>query len=198
MAAFLSRATLESTVSKRTAKAKTPRRSSKSSCPWLTISANGSNLNFEDFLTFRLTRLTNAQRTNLTKRYLEEFELSLPEWRLLAMIARFAPMRFSEVTSRSSMDKGQVSRTLRVMEKRGLTKMKTMKGAASDALAAPVTVSITPKGAALYKAVLPAARRRQAEMILSLSESERLRLYETIDKLSATIGHAVVSQDESE
>jgi DNA-binding MarR family transcriptional regulator len=198
MAAFLSWATLEFTVSKRTAKAKTPRRSSKSSCPWLSISPNGSNLNFEDFLTFRLTRLTNALRTNLTKRYLEEFELSLPEWRLLAMIARFAPMRFSEVTSRSSMDKGQVSRTLRVMEKRGLTKMKTIKGAASDALAAPVMVSITPKGAALYKAVLPAARRRQAEMILSLSESERLRLYETIDKLSATIGHAVVSQDESE
>lgn len=185
-------------MSKRTAKAKAPRRSSKSSCPWLSISANGANLNFEDFLTFRLTRLTNALRTNLTKRYLEEFELSLPEWRLLAMIARFAPMRFSEVTSRSSMDKGQVSRTLRVMEKRGLTKMKTIKGAASDALAAPVMVSITPKGAALYKSVLPAARRRQAEMLLSLSEGERLRLYETIDKLFTTIGHAVVSQDESE
>jgi DNA-binding MarR family transcriptional regulator len=198
MTPFPSWATFEFTVSKRTAKAKTPRRSSKSSCPWLSISPSGANLNFEDFLTFRLTRLTNALRTNMTKRYLEEFELSLPEWRLLAMIARFAPMRFSEVTSRSSMDKGQVSRTLRVMEKRGLTKMKTIKGAASDALAAPVMVSITPKGSALYKSVLPAARRRQAEMLLSLSDGERLRLYETIDKLFTTIGHAVVSQDESE
>ncbi|HEU4601136.1 MAG TPA: MarR family winged helix-turn-helix transcriptional regulator [Steroidobacteraceae bacterium] len=181
---------------KRTAKAKSSRRT-KSSCPWLNIATNGSNLNFEDFLTFRLTRLTNALRTNLTKRYLEEFDLSLPEWRLLAMIARFAPMRFSEVTTRSNMDKGQVSRTLRVMEKRGLTKMKTMKGAASDALAAPVTVSITPKGAALYKAVLPAARRRQAEMLMSLTEGERLRLYETIDKLFHTIGQAALAQDDS-
>lgn len=183
---------------KRTSKAKTPRRTSKSSCPWLNIAANGSNLNFEDFLTFRLNRLTNALRTNLTKRYLEEFDMSLPEWRLLAMIARFAPMRFSEVTSRSSMDKGQVSRTLRVMEKRGLTKMKTIKGAASEALAAPVMVSITPKGSALYKAVLPVARRRQAEMLMSLSDADRLRLYETIDKLFTTIGHVVVSQDEAE
>ena len=147
----------------------------------------------EDFLTFRLSRLSNALRTNLTKRYLEEFELSLPEWRLLALVARFAPMRFSEVTTRSSMDKGQVSRTLRVMAARGLTKMKTIKDRGSrstEALAAPVMVSITPKGTSLYKAVLPVARKRQADMLLTLSQSERVTLYSIIDKLSETIGNA--------
>ena len=146
----------------------------------------------EEFLTFRLTRLSNALRTNLTKPYLEEFELSLPEWRLLALVARFAPMRFSEVTSRSSMDKGQVSRTLRVMAKRGLTKMKTIREGGSrstEALAAPVMVSITPKGTALYKEVLPVARRRQADILLTLSDAERAGLYSTIDKLFATIGN---------
>ena len=131
-------------------------------------------MNVEDFLTFRLSRLSNALRTNVTKRYLEEFELSLPEWRLLALVARFAPMRFSEVTARSGMDKGQVSRTLRVMAARGLTKMKTIKDRGSrstEALAAPVMVSITPKGTALYKAVLPVARKRQADLLLTISES---------------------------
>lgn len=156
------------------------------------MARSGSHLNVEDFLTFRLTRLSNALRTNLTKPYLEEFELSLPEWRLLALVARFAPMRFSEVTARSGMDKGQVSRTLRVMADRGLTKMKTIKDRASrstEALAAPVMVSVTPKGLTLYKAVLPVARRRQADMLLTLSESERTSLYAVIDKLSATIGN---------
>ncbi len=168
------------------------RSSSKTTSPWLSVSRAGSSLNVDDFLTFRLTRLSNALRTNLTKRYLEEFELSLPEWRLLALVARFAPMRFSEVTVRSSMDKGQVSRTLRVMAARGLTKMKTIKDRGSrstEALAAPVMVSITPKGTALYKAVLPVARRRQADLLLTLSESERVALYSTIDKLFATIGN---------
>ena len=79
-------------------------RAARPSVPWLNLAPTGSNLNVEDFLTFRITRLSNALRTHLTKRYLEEFGLSLPEWRLLALIARFAPMRFSEVTSRSSMD----------------------------------------------------------------------------------------------
>src|SRR5687767_3391753 len=116
---------------------------SKSSCPWLKLPRSGSGLNVEDFLTFRMNRLSNALRTNLTKAYLEEFELSLPEWRLLALVARFSPLRFSEVTARSAMDKGQVSRTLRVMEKRGLTKLKVIRGSrAIEALAAPVMVSI--------------------------------------------------------
>ncbi|MGH8175144.1 MAG: MarR family winged helix-turn-helix transcriptional regulator [Steroidobacter sp.] len=177
------------------------RPSPRSSSPWLAPAANGSNLNVEDFLTFRITRLSNALRTNLTKRYLEEFDLSLPEWRLLALIARFAPMRFSEVTSRSSMDKGQVSRTLRIMEKRGLTKLKVIRPRGSrsaDALAAPVMVSIAAKGKALYSAVLPVARRRQAEILLTLSEKDRVTLYNTLDKLFATIGNVALSQDETE
>jgi DNA-binding MarR family transcriptional regulator len=185
-------------VTKTRQKKPPPRSSSRSASPWLSLARTGANLNVEDFLTFRITRLSNALRTNLTKRYLEEFDLSLPEWRLLALIARFAPMRFSEVTTRSSMDKGQVSRTLRVMEKRGLTKLKVIRGSrAAEALAAPVMVSITPKGKSLYKAVLPVARRRQAEMLLTLSEGDRVALYATLDKLLTRIG-AVGSTDASE
>lgn len=156
------------------------------------MSRNGSHLNLEDFLTFRLTRLSNTLRNNLTKPYLEAFDLSLPEWRLLALVARFAPMRFAEVTARSGMDKGQVSRTLRVMAERGLTKTKTIKergSRATEALAAPVMVYITPKGTALYKSVLPVARKRQAEILRTLSDSERATLYSIIERLSATMGN---------
>lgn len=171
----------------------------RASCPWLSLSRNGSNLHVEDFLTFRLTRLSNSLRTNLTKRYLEEFELSLPEWRLLALVTRFSPLRFSELTNRSSMDKGQVSRTLRVMTKRGLTKTKVIaqRGSRSaEALAAPVSVSITAKGKALYKSVLPVAQRRQAQILSMLTESERAALYTALEKLFAIIGDANAAQDD--
>jgi DNA-binding MarR family transcriptional regulator len=151
------------------------------------VSKTGSGLHVEDFITFRLTRLSNALRTNVTKRYLEEFGLSLPEWRLLALVTRFSPLRFSELTARSNMDKGQVSRTLRVMTKRGLTKMKTLKrgSAYAEALA---------KGKSLYKSVLPTAQRRQAEILLTMTESERVALFNTLDKLFGVFG-AGISDD---
>jgi DNA-binding MarR family transcriptional regulator len=185
-------------LKKRTAK-RSPARSAPKSAPWSKLSRSGASLNIEDFLTFRLTRLSNALRTNMTKRYLEEFGLSLPEWRLLALVTRFSPLRFSELTSRSSMDKGQVSRTLRIMTKAGLTKMKALKRgtAYAEALAAPVIVSVTPKGKALYKAVLPTAQRRQAEILMTLSDGERTALYQTLDKLFATVG-GVTGADDAE
>jgi DNA-binding MarR family transcriptional regulator len=145
-----------------------------------------------------MNRLSNALRTNLTKAYLEDFELSLPEWRLLALVARFSPLRFSEVTARSGMDKGQVSRTLRVMAKRGLTKMKVIRDRGSrsaEALAAPVMVSITAKGRGLYRTVLPVARKRQAEVLMTLSEADRYALYATLDKLFQTVGRGAADED---
>ena len=178
-------------VKKTTQKKPRQRSASKSTCPWVKLTSTGSSLNTEDFLTFRVTRLSNAMRTNLTKPYLAQFGLSLPEWRLLALVARFSPLRFSEVTLRSGMDKGQVSRTLRVMAERGLTKMKTIRPAGSrarEALAAPVMVSVTAKGQSLYKSVLPVARKRQAEILLTLSESERKAFHATLDKLFAVAG----------
>ena len=180
-------------------KSKQTRQAGARPCPWLALSRNGSGLNVEDFLTFRLTRLSNALRTNLTKPYLEEFEVSVPEWRLLAMITRFSPLRFSELTSRSSMDKGQVSRTLRLMTKRGLIKMKALRqrsGQGTEALAAPVVVSITPAGKTLYKSVLPVARRQQAEILMTLSEGERVALYDALDHLLSTIGDNATADDE--
>lgn len=169
--------------------------------PWQHLSRNGTNLNVEDFLTFRLTRLSNALRTNLTKRYLEEFNLSLPEWRLLALTTRFSPLRFSELTSRSGMDKGQVSRTLRELTKRGFIKMKIAKSRVSrstEALAAPVVVTVTAAGKNLHRTVMPVARKRQVEFLMTLSEAERVTLYATLDKLFVAIGSNSTTPDEAE
>jgi DNA-binding MarR family transcriptional regulator len=177
---------------------KRPRqRSTRTECPWRNLNGRRVNLNVEDFLTFRITRLSNALRANLSRRYLEEFNLSLPEWRLLALITRFSPMRFSEVTTRSNMDKGQVSRTLRVMNKRGLIKSKIVRrgSSAAEALAAPVIVTVAPKGKALYRAVLPVAQKRQIEMLMTITESERLALFDILDKLFHAIGDVAAAND---
>jgi DNA-binding MarR family transcriptional regulator len=188
-------------LKKSIAKKPVARASGKASNPWQSLSRNGTGLNVDEFLTFRLTRLSNALRTNLTKRYLEEFGLSLPEWRLLALVTRFSPLRFSELTSRSSMDKGQVSRTLRQLDKRGLIKMKVVKNKGSrstEALAAPVVVAVTPAGKNLHKDVLPVARKRQAEFLMILTESERAALYATLDKLFLAIGESLVAEADVE
>ena len=170
--------------------AKTKARKKKVSDPWTDI-GGGSHLHIGHFLTFQLIRLANAAKSNVTRRYLADFGLSVPEWRLLAMTTRFQPVRFSELVANSSMDKGQASRTLHGMIKRGYIATKSQLAGhrkAGDTAAVPVILTVTAKGRKLYKAVLPVAQRNQARLLQKLTRDERRTLYSVLSKLFSAIG----------
>jgi DNA-binding MarR family transcriptional regulator len=173
--------------------AKSSRRAA-AACPWEKLGESGRGLHVDQFLTFHLIRLANAAKTQVTRRYLLEFDLSVPEWRLLALTMRFTPARFAELVSRSHMDKGQVSRTLQALTKRGLVSAKTVgpqsKGAARDSISPPVVVSVTAKGRKLYESILPVAQRNQAAILNTLSTSERKTLHSVLTRLFDTINNS--------
>ena len=159
--------------------------------PWSDFGERGSHLHIGHFLTFQLTRLANAAKSNVTRRYLADFGLSVPEWRLLAMTMRFQPVRFSELVANSSMDKGQASRTLHGLIKRGFMATKAPSPGmrkAGDTAAVPVILTVTSKGRSLYKSVLPVAQRNQAKLLEKLTREERRGLYVILSKLFSYIG----------
>jgi len=166
-----------------------PRREGAPVNPWTDVERSGRTLHIGHFLTFQLIRLANAAKANVTRKYLADFGLSVPEWRLLAMTVRFEPVRFSELVANSSIDKGQASRTLQVLTRRGLIATRTLAGGARRAGdSAPVILSVTPKGRKLYATLLPVAQRNQARLLHLLTREERKRLYIILNKLFAAIG----------
>jgi DNA-binding MarR family transcriptional regulator len=150
--------------------------------PWTDIDEEGGHLNIDHFLTFQLTRLAHAARSNVTRRYLADFDLTVPEWRLLAMTARCEPVRFSKLAADSSMDKGQASRTVRGMIRRGYI-ASTWRAAEARESAAILMLRMTPKGRTLYQEVLPVAQRSQARMLQELTRAERQVLHRVLGKL---------------
>lgn len=166
--------------------------------PWSDV-GHGSHLHIGHFLTFQLIRLANAAKSNVTRRYLADFGLSVPEWRLLAMTTRFQPVRFSELVANSSMDKGQASRTLHGMIKRGYIATKSQAPGtrkAGDTAAVPVILTVTSKGRSLYKKVLPVAQRNQARLLEKLTRDERSTLYSVLSKLFSAIGTQELDDEE--
>ena len=169
------------------------------SSPWENIGDSGRGLLIDQFLTFHLVRLANAAKTNVTRRYLTDFNLSVPEWRLLALAMRFAPLRFSEMVERSNMDKGQVSRTLASMAKRGYVNARPIGAKPKrnrETISLPVIVSVTPKGRKLYESVLPVAQRHQARLLRTMSAAERKTLYTVLSRLFETVEDYTGSNDE--
>jgi DNA-binding MarR family transcriptional regulator len=144
-------------------------------CPWLEPGEHGENLQIRDFPTFLILRLANTTKSELTRCYLDPFGITMPEWRLLALVARYKLLPFSEVTSGSTMDKGQVSRTLQSIHRKGLVKLKTVAAgsrAGKSAMSPRVQVAISPRGAALFQKILPVAREHQLKLIKMLSPEE--------------------------
>jgi DNA-binding MarR family transcriptional regulator len=163
----------------------------RSGNPWLDV-GDGRKLHIGEFLTFKMIRLANAMKANVTRRYLADFGLSVPEWRLLAMTIRFQPVRFSELVAISSMDKGQASRTLQMLTRRGLIATRPVgrtSRRAGDNLSTPVILRATPRGRQVYRTALPVAQRNQAHLLALLTRSERKVLYSTLEKLFIEIGN---------
>jgi DNA-binding MarR family transcriptional regulator len=158
--------------------------------PWVNVERDGTTLHIGHFLTFQIIRLANAAKANVTRKYLADFGLSVPEWRLLAMTVRFEPVRFSELVANSSIDKGQASRTLQVLTRRGLIAAQTLGGGRRRPAdgGAPVILTVTGKGRRLYETLLPVAQRNQAQLLHLLTREERRMLWIILNKLFAAIG----------
>lgn len=145
-------------------------------CPWLDPGEQGEKLEVHEFPTFMVLRLATLTKNTLTRRYLDPFGISLPEWRLLALVARYDSLLFSEITTGSSMDKGQVSRTLKAIHRKGLVSLDAVPSddkPRSSSISPRLQVAISPKGRALFNRILPASRSWQARLIDSMSLEER-------------------------
>lgn len=145
-------------------------------CPWLDPGKEGENLDIHEFPTFMVLRLATMTKNTLTRRYLDPYGISLPEWRLLALVARYDSLLFSEITTGSSMDKGQVSRTLKSIHQKGLVELDSIQSddkPRSSSISPRLQVSISAKGRALFNRILPASRAWQARLLDSMTPEER-------------------------
>jgi DNA-binding MarR family transcriptional regulator len=159
----------------------TPADGLPSPSPWDDLDVEGSGLSVDDFLTTTVHLTANALRRTITQPYAEQFGLTMPEWRMLSVLAHARELPFAELVLRSATDKGQVSRTMRAMGDRGLVVMR------SEA-ARKVTCLITKAGMKVYEQVMPVARRRQAEMIRQLTPLERRAVYGALRRLREICG----------
>ncbi len=164
-----------------TAKTKPASRSSSAKAsPWADLDEAGSGLSVNDFLTTVLSRAANALRRTITVPYADRFGLSVSEWRMLSVVAHARTMSFADLVVESVTDKAQVSRTLRLMEERGLVRV-VIEG--SNPRWKQMQIHVTEDGLVLYRKVMPAARKAQAAMIRKMSPAERVATHRALTTL---------------
>jgi len=144
--------------------------------PWTEVDEKGSSLTVDAFLTTLMSQVGNALRRTLTVPYAEQFGLTVSEWRVLSLVAHAGRIAFGELVIQSTSDKALVSRTLRLLESRGLVRLEPE----HDKPRTKLWCAITPQGELLHSEVIPVARARQAAAIRALAPEERDAMYRAL------------------
>ena len=138
----------------------------------------GAAFALEHFLPYRLSVLTNTMSRAFARRYGERFGLSIPEWRVMAVLGRFAPLAANEVAERTAMDKVRVSRAVARLMKAGLIDRATDSGDRRRS-----ALKLSRAGKRVHEGIIPMARQIEAALLARLSPAERAALDGLVSKL---------------
>lgn len=141
------------------------------------------------FVPYRLSVLANTISRSVAAIYEERFGLTIPEWRVMAVLGLEdggpEPVSANSVAARTAMDKVQVSRAIARMVQAGLVSRDT-----DSADRRRSALSLTDKGLAVYRQIVPAARRYEQELLEALSPEDQAAL----DRLLSTLHAAAVAR----
>jgi DNA-binding MarR family transcriptional regulator len=141
-------------------------------------------LDLDHFLPYRLSILSNKVSDAIARHYSDRFGLSVPEWRVMAVLGQSPGLSARDVAARTAMDKVQVSRAVAT-----LVNLRRVQRDGDEADGRVTRLSLTPKGRAIYDEIVPLALHLEAVLLAALSSAER----ETLDRLMDKLGRQVNS-----
>jgi len=140
--------------------------------------AGGDTLDLEHFLPYRLSVLSNTVSSAIAQAYATRFALTVPEWRVMAVVARYPGLSAVEVAERTAMDKVAVSRAVQsLLGSRRLTR----RFDARDRRRSMLHLSST--GQSVYGRVAPVALGYERDLLSVLTAAEQSTLDTLLSRL---------------
>lgn len=137
------------------------------------------NLILGDYLPYRLSVLSNRVSSSISKLYQRHVDLSIPEWRVIAILGEAGALSARQVAEKTAMDKVAVSRAAtRLSEVNYISRKKDNRDKRRQEL------SLTELGKEIYDTVVPVALGYEASLLESLSATEKKHLDNLLRKLA--------------
>lgn len=132
----------------------------------------------EDFLPYRLSILSNRVSRAIAARYAKTFDLTIPEWRIIAVLGRRPGLTAKEIAEATEMDKVAVSRAVaKLVESRRVAARADRDDARRQIL------SLTAQGESVHARIAPMALASEQQLLASLSVRDREQLDALLDRL---------------
>ncbi len=153
--------------------------------------SDAPTLDLERFLPYRLSVLSNTVSEALATLYGERFNLSVTQWRVIAVLGRYPDLSAVEVAERTRMDKVAVSRAVAELIDSGRLDRQMDR---LDRRRSVLNLSV--EGRRVYEEIAPLALACEARLLSALSAKERDALEGILDKLTtAGVGLLLTGRD---
>jgi DNA-binding MarR family transcriptional regulator len=121
----------------------------------------------EDFLPYQLSITSNAVSGRIAQEYRSRFGLSVPEWRVMAVLGDSGSLTQRELTRRTLMDKVAVNRACKVLEERKLAQRtpNELDGRSHH-------LALTREGLVMHDQIMPLAREMERQLFDGLTPDE--------------------------
>ncbi len=137
-------------------------------------------LKLENFLPYQLAVLSNTVSTTVARAYDKRFKVSIPEWRVIAVLGRFPGLSAVEVAERTLMDKVAVSRAVTKLIKTGRIDREF-----ADADRRRSILNLSEDGKKLHDEIAQVALRFERDLVEGFSEEEMKNLTNIMERLMA-------------
>ena len=140
------------------------------------------SVQLNQFVPYRMVQLASNISLALSKIYKQTFDITIPEWRVLAQLAEQQKLYCKDIGEITSMDKSKVSRAVKALESKDYLIKQTDK---KDNRA--VYLSLSVKGQSLYQKIAPKALQWEKQFMSVLEASEHRNLMKVLDKLDKQV-----------
>ena len=151
--------------------------------PSVARTADGPTLDLDRYVPAYVTFIANKLSNSATAVYQRNFGINVTEWRIMTQLALEPGIPASRICQVIGFNKGPISRTLAVMQKRGLVTIRTDPNDGRTH-----SISLTAKGRGIHDKVIVVALEREKRLLSCLKADEREVLIELLRRLHNNLG----------
>jgi len=129
------------------------------------------------FLPYQLSLASNAVSGRIAVEYRQRWGLSIPEWRVMAVLGDVGALTQRDLTRRTLMDKVAVNRACKGLEERSLAERTPNESDGRSHL-----LDLTDSGREMYDEIMPLARQMEQRLFTGFSEEELALFRKLLDR----------------
>jgi DNA-binding MarR family transcriptional regulator len=139
-----------------------------------------------DLLNFRIAEFFGLSGSLVTRLCEGKYGITREAWQFIAMLAALGPMSPSDLATKTTVDRSQVSKTLKTLSAKKLISRQIVPGDARR-----ITVSLNESGRTLYEKVFPKVVEVHHSVLVELTEKEKKVLAKCLVKMQQGAQRAV-------